>query len=464
MQRFGRRGRTTLLDQRVGAFEAEEGDRDRPMFRGTAASLHVRPNRGRQTAQQRLRRHLRPRDVRNLRVVTGRFVLEQHARGLRLAKNIGRQERRRFGADEDFVRFRGMLHRDGDASRRGRGQHLEVRRADREEMEATRVNALRHAQRDLRAGQVDPTDLIERAAHAHGRGARVRHMIVALEPEEERIAAELEQAGAVLVGDLEDRCEAAANGVADLFGALAPLARELLGQRRESRDVGEHRRAFRGPARRVRIGQEVLLQDAREVRNDALGVFLRRRRSCGIGGHEVSWLRNAALASTPLARHRMSRMPGKALAPKPPMLLASVQPRNGRGPIRERTKTPACPAGDGPRSRREPLRFMSRGTLVMLRREAGASGAPRATTHARPSFRYRRLPLHRHRRVDTALRAASGGDAGRARAPPRADGTRHRSTRRPHFPGRRRRLVLRRSRPPMPQCRRRSTRQHALHR
>ncbi len=159
-----------------------------------------------------------------------------------------------------------------------------MRGADREEIESSRVHALRHLQRYLRARQLDPADVVERAAHSHRRRARARRVAVALEPQQERVAAELEQAGAVLVGDLQDRREAAADRVGDLFRALAALARELLGELREPGDVGEHRGAGGAPGRHVRIGEQMQLEDAREVRDHAFGVFQRRR--CGrIGGH-----------------------------------------------------------------------------------------------------------------------------------------------------------------------------------
>ena len=168
----------------------------------------------------------------------------------------------------------------------------------------SRMHALRHPQRDLGARQLDPADVVERAAHPHRGRAGARRVAIALEPQQERVAAELEQAGAVLVGDLEDRREAAADRVGDLLRALAALARELLGQLREAGDVGEHRGAFRGPVRRVRIGEEVLLQDAREVGNrrvrrprpahgGAAGSVSSSRDSAALfGGHERCRLRS----------------------------------------------------------------------------------------------------------------------------------------------------------------------------
>ena len=89
------------------------------------------------------------------------------------------------------------------------------------------MQALRHPQRDLRIGQLDPPDLAQHRAHQHRRAARARRVAVAIEPEEQRVAAELEQAAAVVVGDREQRLEHASDHVGDLLGAFAALAREL---------------------------------------------------------------------------------------------------------------------------------------------------------------------------------------------------------------------------------------------
>ena len=119
-------------------------------------------------------------------------------------------------------------------------EELEMGRAHREEMEASRMHALRHSQRDLGTGNFDPADVAQRAAHQDRRAAGARGVTIALEPQKQGIAAELEQAAAVLVGDGQDRLETASDRLGDLFGALAALAREPLGQFRESGDVHEY--------------------------------------------------------------------------------------------------------------------------------------------------------------------------------------------------------------------------------
>ena len=136
--------------------------------------------------------------------------------------------------------------------------------------------ALRHSQRDLRVRQLDPADFGERATHLHRGRTGARSMPFAVEPQQQRVAAELEQAGAVLVGNLQDRREAAADRVGDVFGTLSALARELLGQRREAGYVGEHGGTFGNPAGRPRIIDQVMLEDARQIRDGAFSVGFRR--------------------------------------------------------------------------------------------------------------------------------------------------------------------------------------------
>ena len=57
-----------------------------------------------------------------------------------------------------------------------------------------------------------------------------------------------------------------------MFRTLAALARELLRKRREAGDVGEHGGALGDPVGRLRIVDQVMLEDAGEIRNRAFGV------------------------------------------------------------------------------------------------------------------------------------------------------------------------------------------------
>src|SRR5215470_13074526 len=97
-------------------------------------------------------------------------------------------------------------------------------------MECARVDALRHAQRDLRSRSLDMTDLAQRPAHPDRGATCTCRMLVALEPEEQRIATELEQAAAVLVRHVQDWLEAPTDRIGDLLGTLAPSLSEFFGE------------------------------------------------------------------------------------------------------------------------------------------------------------------------------------------------------------------------------------------
>ena len=72
-------------------------------------------------------------------------------------------------------------------------------------------------------------------------------MKVAVEPQEQRVAAELQKTALVFIGHEEDRFEAVADSVGDLLGAFTPLARKLFRELRETGDVDEDRCAIGDP-------------------------------------------------------------------------------------------------------------------------------------------------------------------------------------------------------------------------
>ena len=150
-------------------------------------------------------------------------------------------------ADDDLAGLGGVLHRDRVRGGRPRDDQLAVRRACEEEVERPRVDAHVHAQRDLARGCVERAELVERAPHAVRRVAGARGMCVALEEEQERIAAELHEAAAVRVRDGEQACERRAHHVGHLFGAARPERCEALRHRGEAGDVDEGERPLERP-------------------------------------------------------------------------------------------------------------------------------------------------------------------------------------------------------------------------
>src|SRR6266542_2275578 len=111
-----------------------------------------------------------------------------------------------------------------------------MRCADREEVERSRMHALGHLQRDLGIRKVDTADVVEYATHEYARATRALGVLVARKPEQQRIAAELDQPAPVLIGDRENRLEAVADHIGDLLGAFPALACELLRELREPGD------------------------------------------------------------------------------------------------------------------------------------------------------------------------------------------------------------------------------------
>src|SRR5438477_496311 len=128
---------------------------------------------------------------------------------------------RRVVADQDFTGARLVLERGQPAPRRADGQQLQMRRSDRKEVEGSRMHSLRHLQRDFRIRKLDTADVIEHATHENAGATRALGVLVAMKPEQQRIAAEFREPAAVLIGDGENRLEAAADHIGDLLRAFA---------------------------------------------------------------------------------------------------------------------------------------------------------------------------------------------------------------------------------------------------
>ncbi len=227
---------------------------------------------------------VRPRYQRQLFRGARRLARQQHARALGLAQAARRQRRGRLRTHQDLAGTRLVLHGHHAAPGGAHRQQFDVRRSDGEEVECSRMHALRHPQRHPGAGNVDPADVAQHAAHADRGAAGARRMVGILEPQQQRVAAELEQAGAVVVGDRQDRLEAAADHLGDLLGAFPALPGKPLGQLGEARDVDEGDRAVDRPPALVRMVDQVLLQDPRQVQAEAFGG--------GFGFGHAGFLRN----------------------------------------------------------------------------------------------------------------------------------------------------------------------------
>ena len=251
------------------------------------------------TRHQRQRRHF------------ARSGGQEASRSLGLAQALGREPLGGLGGEQDLAGAGRLLHRHQPAPAGAGGQQLGVRRAHREEVELTRVHALGHHQRDLGVGQLDAADVVEDRAHHQRRVAGALDVGIPLEPEQQRVAAELEQAAAAVVGHLQDRLEALADDLGDLLGALLALAGELLGELGEARDVDERRRALDRPAAGLGVVDQVLLQDPRDVEVDPLGATFGVGRCGGrrgrLGGRRRGHgERSGGLCEAPMVNRRAS--------------------------------------------------------------------------------------------------------------------------------------------------------------
>ena len=84
-----------------------------------------------------------------------------------------------------------------------------------------------------------PADPLDRPLQLPRRPGRARLVTRAVEEEQQRVAAPLEQAGSPVVGLVEQCPEHAVEGVAHQLGADLSAACQTLGERGEARDVDE---------------------------------------------------------------------------------------------------------------------------------------------------------------------------------------------------------------------------------
>ena len=163
------------LDQLVGLLEMHEGDRHRAMFRRAATGRDVRAHRGGEAPGDQVGRDDHRFVGERLLLSDRRLPLQEDALALRGAEAPGRQQRGRLRADEDLAGVGVVLHRDGAAPRGPDREQLSMHLTHQEEVEPSRMEAVRHPEVDLRAGNLDPADVAEvsgASAPWHGRPAR----------------------------------------------------------------------------------------------------------------------------------------------------------------------------------------------------------------------------------------------------------------------------------------------------
>ena len=140
---------------------------------------------------------------------------------------------------------------------------------------------------DRAAAQVQPADAIDGALHLPGRPGGPQRVVGAVEHEEQRVAAPLEQAGAPVVGLVEERREHAVERVAHELGADLALSREPFGEGREARDVDEDEGGLDLAVELGRVGAEPIDDESRHVRPQEFvlrRVHAGRRHDPALGG------------------------------------------------------------------------------------------------------------------------------------------------------------------------------------
>ncbi len=254
-------------DDGVEAAELKEGDDRGPVLGRHVASEEVGADGTRQARGDRLGRRLR-RLGRAAPRARGR-ARKEHSRARLGAHAVAGQQRGRPFAQEDLAGRGRTLHR--HHGRRGRAPHeqLAVRPADQEHRVGAAMHADRHPQDDLAAAGPDPAGLAQRSPHPSGRRAGPGGVILAREPQQHRVAAELQQRAAELVGAAEQRGKARVDRVDEVLGALLAPARETLGQAREPRHVREHHRPLELLDQRVGRCRESPEEHPRDVAVDS---------------------------------------------------------------------------------------------------------------------------------------------------------------------------------------------------
>ena len=152
-----------------------------------------------------------------------------------------REQPCRLVGDQDLSGGRRALGGDRPSDCRTDDDELTIRSTDQEQVDVATADPHRHR-------QVQSPDrrhsrrVAEGTAHRHCRAAARLGMIVAVEQQQQRVAAELEQLTSLLGGDLQHRSEDAAQRVDQFLGSDPATRGQAFGEGGEPRDVGEAER------------------------------------------------------------------------------------------------------------------------------------------------------------------------------------------------------------------------------
>ena len=234
------------------------------------------------------------------------------------------------------------------------------------------------------------------------------------EPEQERVAPELQQAAVLAVGDGEQLGEDGAEHLGDLLGAHLAVAGQALGHLREPGDVDEDHRPVEGSEGQVRLFGEPADQQPGGVRPQDLRALGRAPAPRTVP--PPAGLRVYAPRPVRGRRRRPAACPPSRLRPK---VLGDAGPRRGPQPHPRGDRPPARRPARRARRRRAGDLTTRRGTRARL--DQGGPAPPRG-----PRARDRRA--HRDHGAD---RGPVRRDLGQGAAPGDEDGPAPRGAPRP---------------------------------
>ena len=127
-----------------------------------------------------------------------------------------------------------------------------------------------------------PADRPKRPAHLERRPSSPACVLLAVVEQQQRVAAELEEAAALRVGNAEERRERGIHHLGDLLGPCSAEARETLRHGGEARDVDECEGSLDLAPRCLGLVAEPLQRQPRDERNEvARRAYACIRRRCG---------------------------------------------------------------------------------------------------------------------------------------------------------------------------------------
>jgi len=269
-------------DQVVGPREADERDGCVSMLALQRADLEQLD--AERSGDGRLERD--PLDVRERihGALDRRRRPQQPARSFVVPGHLAVEEVRQLRAEQNLACLRGCLHLHRAARRRAHDEELAMRLPDEEDVEGAGVEPGVHPQLHRAGRRPGPTDCPERTLHLERCPRRPGGMSLTVEEQEQGVAAELEQAPTLRIGDAEERCKGGVHHLCDLLRALAATAGEAIGHRGESRDVDEGDRALDLAPRPRRLVAQPLEGQPWNERDELAG---RRRPGCQRRGHAV---------------------------------------------------------------------------------------------------------------------------------------------------------------------------------